>query len=166
MHHLFAETDLLAKHFVICRKELIENKRGLAEVWRVLREIQDEQRQQGEERRQVARKFRQLRTTVHGHQGDTLERPAGESEQRNPTQRRPESGQADVTKAPCMMKSDEVQIVKIPFPNQVRVVKKLAPLPYQLADMAVVPHHDGNLILLRGYNLKPCLKLPSMLEKR
>ena len=69
----------------------------------------------------MARELRQPRAAVHGHQGDALERPAEESEQRNPMQRRPESGQPDVTKAPCIMKSDEVEIVKIPFRKQVAV---------------------------------------------
>ena len=97
------------KYHCLFRKELDESKRCLAEVWRVLQEIQDEQRRQGEKMQQMARELRQLRATVHGHQGDTLERQAGESEQRDPSQRRPESWQPDVTIAPCMMKSDEVE---------------------------------------------------------
>ena len=109
------------KHPCLFRKELDENKRGLVEVWKVLREIQDEQRRLGEETRQMARELRQLPATVHGHQGDTLERRAGESEQRNLPQRRPESGQPDVARAQCMMRSDEVELVKILFSNQIAV---------------------------------------------
>ena len=108
------------KHPCLFRKELDENKCGLAEVWSVLREIQDEQRRQGEEIRQMAREFGQLRATVHERQGDALERQAGESEKQNSSQRRPESPQPGILKSP-FIKSDEVEIVKIPFPNQVAV---------------------------------------------
>ena len=60
-------------------------------------------------------------------------------------------------------------------------VEELAPLPYQLSDMAVVVHND-NIIILGGFKAKDknfcndvlmynitsqqCWKLPSMLEKR
>ena len=71
------------KHPYLFRTELDENKRGLFQVWKVLQEIQDQQRLQGEEIRQMARELRQLPATVHGHQGDTLKRHAGKSEQRN-----------------------------------------------------------------------------------
>ena len=47
------------KHDCVLRKEMDEFKRGLAEVWKVLREIQDEQIRQGEEMRQMARELRQ-----------------------------------------------------------------------------------------------------------
>ena len=47
------------KHDCVLRKEMDEFKRGLAEVWKVLREIQDEQTRQGEEMRQMARELRQ-----------------------------------------------------------------------------------------------------------
>ena len=63
-----------------------------------------------------------------------------------------------------------------------KVMKKLAPLPYELSDMAVVVHND-NIIILGGckdglqnacsdvilmYNItnQQCSKLPSMLNKR
>lgn len=44
------------KHICVLRKEVGELKHGLAEMWKVLREIQDEQKRQGEE---MAREFRQ-----------------------------------------------------------------------------------------------------------
>ena len=47
------------KHNCVLRKEMDEFKRGLAEVWKVLREIQDEQIRQGEEVRQIASKLMQ-----------------------------------------------------------------------------------------------------------
>jgi N-acetylneuraminic acid mutarotase len=60
-----------------------------------------------------------------------------------------------------------------------KVVKKLAPFPYQLADMAVV-RHDGKLIILGGYKkhggisndvlvydvtTQQCSKLPSSCKR-
>ena len=89
------------KHGCFLRKDVDENKRGLAEVQRILREIQEEQLRQGEEMRQMARELRQPSATVHGRQGDSLkersetrrqqsgnlEQRAGEMAQPSPTGR-------------------------------------------------------------------------------
>ena len=98
------------KHPCVFRKELEENKRGLAEVWRVLREIQDEQRRQGEQMRQIAGELRQPRAKVHGQPTATL-RQQGENS------RQPERGQPDATKTPFMKLAD-AEIVNIPNPVQ------------------------------------------------
>ena len=73
--------------------------------------------------------------------------------------------------------SDDVAL----YNPSTNVIKKLAPLPYGLRDMAVVAHEE-NVIILGGYKMcyskitnevlmynitkQQCSKLPSMLEKR
>ncbi len=47
------------KHGCVLRKELDENKRGLVEIQKILREIQSEQRRQGEEMQRMARELKQ-----------------------------------------------------------------------------------------------------------
>ena len=90
----------------------------------------------------------------------------------------PRDGHAWVTLMPKnKFNSDEVAL----YNPSTNVIKKLAPLPYGLRDMAVVAHKE-NIIILGGikmgdrkvtnevlmYNItkQQCSKLPSMLEKR
>jgi hypothetical protein len=134
------------KHPCAFRNDLDETKRGLAEVWRVLREIQDEQLRQGEEMRQIARELRQPHTTqgqrdnnlrqqTSGHLGQQ----ASETVQPNPTRRQqsdnskqtdstqPQQGYNRIPTGPSCTKSDYVETVLIPSPIQSKatVIKQI-----------------------------------------
>ena len=55
------------KHTCVLRRELDENKRDLAEVKKILREIQGEQRRQGEENQRMAKESSQPHATRRRH---------------------------------------------------------------------------------------------------
>ena len=82
------------KHNCVLRKEMDEFKHRLAEVWKVLREIQDEQIRQGEEMRQMARELRQ--SNVAGGQSVGEARQSDNSRKPETELHQPES-QASLT---------------------------------------------------------------------
>ena len=125
------------KHPCAFRNELDESKRGLAEVWRVLRELQDEQLRQGEEMRQMARELRQPHTTqgqrdnnLRQQTSGRLGQQASETVQPNPTRRQqsdnskqpdstqPQHGYNRIPTGLSCMNSDYIETVLIPSPIQ------------------------------------------------
>jgi hypothetical protein len=72
------------KHGCVLRKEVDENKRDLAEVKKILREIQDEQRRQGEENQRMAKESRQPRAPRRRQSNYSKHQPgATEKQQRD-----------------------------------------------------------------------------------
>ena len=98
------------KHICVLRKEVDELKHGLAEVWKVLREIQDEQKRQGEEMREMAREFRQPNAVDGQKASKARQQPKSQASQTSHAE-----SNDDVASGSCVAAND-VNTLPIPSP--------------------------------------------------
>lgn len=121
------------KHSCVLRKELDETRHGLAEVWKVLREIQDEQIRQGEEMRKIASKLMQPSLAGGQPAGEASQSDNSRQPERELQQAESQSSQApqaenndDVATGSCVASSDvETPIILPQIQRQVPVDKEI-----------------------------------------
>ena len=99
------------KHICVLRKELDETKHGLAEVWKVLREIQGEQKRQGEEMREMAREFRQPNAVDGQRASKARQQPKSQASQTSQAE-----SNDDVASGSCVAAND---VDTLPTPSPV-----------------------------------------------
>ena len=99
------------KHICVLRKELDETKHSLAEVWKVLREIQDEQKRQGEEMREMAREFRQPNEADGQRASKARQQPKSQASQTSQAE-----SNDDVASGSCVAAND---VNTLPTPSPV-----------------------------------------------
>ena len=150
------------KHNCVLRKELDETRRGLAEVWKVLRQIQDEQIRQGEQVRQIANKLMQPNVAERqpageARQNDNLKEPERESQQAKAKASQTRQAERDdgVPTGSCVTSSDAETLT---MPSQ---IQRQAPVEKEIFVAGGSKRSCESLIglLKNGLCIKTCCSL-------